>query len=182
MADYSIRIAEERDAQVVHDIYGAYVGQEHVTFTIDNPSVEEYKHKIEKTKKMYPFYVAEDSDGKILGYVYGSPLRPHDAYKWNVESTIVLAPGAPRRKGIATALYAKFMETLKKQGFEFVYAVVVDSNEASIGLHNALGFKEAGHFYDVGYKFGKWRGIIWFMKQIGGLENPPKEIIPFEKL
>ncbi|MDO4554424.1 MAG: GNAT family N-acetyltransferase, partial [Lachnospiraceae bacterium] len=114
---YIIRTAVEEDAQAVHDIYGAYIEDEDVTFTIENPSVEEYRQKIIHTKKTYPFYVAETKDGKVLGYVYGSPLRPHDAYKWNVESTIVLAPDAPRRQGIGTALYKKFMDTLKKQGF-----------------------------------------------------------------
>lgn len=182
MINYTIRVAEERDAQSVHDIYGYYVKGEHVTFTIDNPSVEEYRQKIIKTKEMYPFYVAEDAEGKILGYVYGSPLRPHDAYKWNVESTIVLAEDTPRRQGIATALYNKFMETLAKQGFQYVYGVLVDTNEASVKLHEALGFENVGHFADAGYKLGKWRGIIWMQKKIGNSKGAPAEPIPFSKM
>lgn len=179
MVEYTIRVAKEEDAQVVHDIYGAYVGGDHVTFTIENPSVEEYREKIKKSKKMYPFYVAETKEGKILGYVCGSPLRPHDAYKWNVESTIMLAEDAPRRAGIATALYEKFMDTLAAQGFQYVYGVVVDTNTESIALHEKLGFTEVGHFKKAGYKLGKWLGIVWLQKQIGNLN--PAEPIPFEK-
>lgn len=180
MENYTIRVAEETDAKAVHDIYGAYVDGENVTFTIDNPSVEDYRQKIIKTKKTYPFYIAEAPDGKILGYVYGSPLRPHDAYQWNVESTIMLAPDAPRRQGIATALYTKFMETLRLQHFQFVYGVLVDTNEPSIALHESLGFKEVGHFYNAGFKLGKWRGILWMQKQIGNLEA--EELIPFSEI
>lgn len=182
MESYSIRVAEENDAKVVHDIYGAYIADENVTFTTENPSVEEYRNKIIHTKETYPFYIAETADGSILGYVYGSPLRPHDAYKWNVEATIVLAPDAPRRQGIATALYEKLIETLKVQGFQFVYGVLVDTNEASIALHESLGFKEVGHFYNAGYKLGKWRGILWMQKQIGDLNDAPQEPIPFPDL
>lgn len=180
LEEYIIRVAEEKDAQAVHDIYGSHLADEHVTFTIENPSVEEYRQKIIQTKEKYPFYIAETAEKKVLGYINGSPLRPHDAYKWNVEATIMLASDAPRRCGIATALYTKFMDTLQKQGYQFVYGVLVDSNEASIRLHQSLGFTEVGHFYDVGFKLGKWRGIVWMQKQIGDLEAEPKEPISFQ--
>lgn len=179
--NYHIRVATEADAQSVHDIYGAYVPVDYVTFTIDNPSVESYREKIVHTLKDYPFLIAEGDDGKILGYTYGSPLRPHDAYKWNVEWTIVLAPDAPRRQGIATALYNKFSEILVKQGYRFIYGVLVDNNEASIALHESLGFTEWGHFENIGYKLGKWRGIRWMVKQIASLEGDPGKIKAFSE-
>ena len=180
--NYTIRIAETKDAQAVHDIYGFYTKGGNVTFTEVNPSVEEYEKKIARTKEKYPFYVAEDENGKILGYIHGSPLRPHDAYKWNVETTIMLAPDAPKRKGIGSSLYKKFMETLTKQGFMFVYGVLVDTNEESLKLHEALGFREVGHFSEAGYKSGKWRGITWMQKQIGDLSKAPTDPIPFNSL
>lgn len=173
--NYVIRPARPEDAQIVHDIYGAYLDSEHVTFTIDNPTVEAYREKIIHTMERYPFYIAEQEDGKVLGYVYGSPLRPHDAYKWNVESTIVLAPDAPRRQGIATALYGKFMEALTKQGYRYVYAVIVDTNEASIALHESLGFITVGHFEKAGFKLGKWKGIVWMQKALSDSQEPPVE-------
>lgn len=173
MVDYSIRMAEETDAQAVHDIYGEYVPLDYVTFTTDNPDVEAYRQKIIYTLEKYPFLVAESADGKLLGYVCGSPLRPHDAYKWNVEWTIVLAPDAPKRAGIATALYKKFADILVKQGYRFLYGVLVDNNEVSIKFHKSLGFEEVGHFNNTGYKRGKWMGIKWMVKQIGELEGEP---------
>ena len=44
--DYVIRVAEEKDAQAVHDIYGEYVDRLDVTFTVTNPSVEEYRKRL----------------------------------------------------------------------------------------------------------------------------------------
>ncbi len=165
--EYSIRMAEENDAEAIHDIYGAYVDGVHVTFKEINPDVDAYRKKIRESKKRYPFYVAEDPNGKLLGYCCGSPLRPHDAYRWNVESTIMLAKDAPRRQGIATALYKQFMETLSKWNYQYVYGVIVDTNQESIALHESLGFVEVGHFENVGYKNGQWLGIVWMQKYIG---------------
>lgn len=175
-----IRTAVPDDARAVHDIYGAYVDSEHITFTEINPDAAEYREKIIHTLKKYPFYIAEDKNGKILGYIYGSPLRPHDAYRWNVESTIILAPDAPRRQGIASALYGRFTETLSKQGYKYVYAVIVDSNCASIALHKSLGFCEVGHFKNAGFKKGKWKGIVWMQKALGSTCDEPTEPLPFQ--
>jgi len=44
--EVKIRMATEKDAQAVHDIYGAYVPLDYVTFTVENPDVESYRQKI----------------------------------------------------------------------------------------------------------------------------------------
>ena len=171
---FIIRMATEKDARAVHDIYGAYVPLDSVTFTVQNPDVESYRQKIVHTLEKYPFLIAEDADKKILGYACGSPLRPHDAYQWNVEWTIMLSPDAPKREGLATGLYNEFARILAKQGYRYIYGVLVDTNEASVALHKALGFKEVGHFENAGYKLGAWRGIRWFVKQIGDMNEEPR--------
>ena len=163
--NFKIRIAEEKDALACHDIYGAYVDGLNVTFTIENPSVEKYREKIVNTKKKYPFYVAQDESGKILGYCCGEPLRPHDA---------------PRRSGIATALYERFSATLRKQNFQYIYAVIVDTNEASLEFHRSLGFEKVGHFHNAGIKKGQWLGIVWMNKFIGTDGADAKEPVWFE--
>lgn len=177
---YTIRLATIDDAKACHDIYGTYVPGPNVTFTIDNPSVEKYQDKITDTLKQYPFYVAEDESGKILGYCCGEPLRPHDAYKWNVEWTIALAKDTPRRAGIASALYEKFSQTLRAQNFQYMYAVIVDTNEASLAFHTALGFTEVGHFKNAGFKEGDWRGIKWLNRYIGNGQSEVAEPVWFK--
>ena len=172
---YKIRMATERDAKAVHDIYGAYVPLDYVTFTVDNPDVESDRLKIKKTLEKYPFLVAEAENGEILGYTYGSPLRPHDAYQWNVEWTIILSPDAPKRCGIAAALYKEFSSVLEKQGYRYIYGVLVDTNSVSLEFHKSLGFYEVGHFENAGFKLNKWRGIRWLVKQIGRAGEVPKK-------
>lgn len=56
MENFSIRIAEEKDAKEIHDIYDYYVKNTAVTFSTENPTVEEYKKQIAETKKNYPYF------------------------------------------------------------------------------------------------------------------------------
>ena len=92
-----------------------------------------------------------------------------------MEWTIVLAPDATKRCGIATALYREFAAILEKQGYRYIYGVIVDTNEASLEFHKSLGFREVGHFENAGFKLGAWRGIRWLVKQIGTDDGEPKK-------
>ena len=179
--EYRIRVANSDDAQAVHDIYGHFVEHTAVTFTEVNPDVAAYREKIQHTLEVYPFLVAESDDGAILGFAYGAQIRPHDAYLWDVEATLYLAPDAPKRQGIATALYERLIATLRRQGFKTVYGVITDNNEPSLALHRSLGFREAGRFDNMGYKHGAWHGVVWMEKRLGEFTGAPKRPIPFAK-
>jgi len=171
---YKIREAKTPDAKEIHDIYGYYVDNTYVTFTEVNPSVEEYAESIVNTKQDYPYIVAVDENDKVVGMAYGGRLRHHDAYKYAVETTIYLAPDVPKKSGIGKLLYNELEMQLKAMGYKFMYGVITDDNDASIAFHEALGFEKVGHFTDIGYKFGKWKGIVWYRKQIGSLADMPE--------
>ena len=68
-----------------------------------------------------------------------------------MEYQIRLAPDAPKRCGIASALYREFAAILEKQGYRYINGVIVDTNEASLEYHKSLGFREVGHFENAGY-------------------------------
>ena len=170
---YTIRDAEIADAMAIHDIYGYYVANSFITFTELNPSIEEYEEDIVNTKKDYPYIVACDDAGRVIGMAYGGRIRHHDAYKYAVETTIYLANDVKKGAGIGKALYTELENRLSAMGYKFMYGVITDDNKASIQFHKALGFEEVGHFTDIGYKFGKWKGIVWYRKQIGSLSDMP---------
>lgn len=183
MSSYVIRRAEKRDAKAVHDIYGYYVENTALTFSTKNPSVREYKRKIRKTERLYPFLVAEAArNGQILGFVYGGVFRPHEAYRWIVESTIYLSPSSSKRCGIGRALYETFFKALAFQGFRSVFAVVTSENSGSIAFHKALDFTEVSNFSDIGCKHGKWYGVTYLRHDLGPALDNPLEPISFMDL
>ena len=64
-----IRVASPEDAPEILAIYAPYVEKTAITFEYDIPSLPEFRGRIERTLKKYPYLVAEQ-DGEILGYAY----------------------------------------------------------------------------------------------------------------
>lgn len=181
-ARFNIRVAQKADAVQIHEIYGFYARNTFVTFAEDSPPVSQWEEQIVQGGQTYPFFVAEDLSGRIAGFACASKLRPHDAYRWNVELTLYLSPGAPKRRGIARALYKAIEETLTEQGIKFIWAVVVAQNKESIAFHEAMGFLQVATFSDIGCKGGKWLSVVWLKKQLSELSGNPREILPFSRL
>ena len=47
-----------------------------------------------------------------------------------------------RRRGIAKKLVERFMEFVKKAGYQFIGLLVTSSNKAAVALYESLGFVE----------------------------------------
>ncbi|PWR18851.1 GNAT family N-acetyltransferase [Zavarzinia compransoris] len=113
----------------------------------------------------YPYLVALDENEAVLGYAYAGPYRPRSAYRFTVEDSIYLDPGAAGR-GIGRVLLAQLIEACRARGYRQIVAVIGDSgNAASIGLHRALGFEPAGVLRAVGLKKGRWLDSV--LMQLG---------------
>ena len=60
-----IRVAEEKDAATLLEIYSYYVEKTAITFEYETPSIEEFTQRIHDIKVKYPYIVAEEK-GEIL--------------------------------------------------------------------------------------------------------------------
>src|SRR5690606_39143142 len=89
------------------------------------------------------------------GYAYAARWKGRCAYRYSVESTIYLDLGA-RRGGIGTVLYAALLERLRSRGYHAVIGGIALPNDASVRLHEQLGFRKVAHFPEVGFKLGRW--------------------------
>ena len=82
-----------------------------------------------------------------------------------------------RGQGIGAQLYRALLAILKRQGFQCAYAGIALPNDASVRLHEAVGFKRIGTYREVGYKLGAWRDTGWYECRIGDApENPAPPI------
>ena len=98
-----IRIAEEKDAKALLDIYGYYVENTAITFEYTIPSLEEFQERIRTTLEKYPYLVYEEA-GKILGYAYVGAFNKRAAARWMVETSIYVKNDV-LNKGIGRLLY-----------------------------------------------------------------------------
>lgn len=179
--EFTIRLALREDASAVADIYGLYVRESAATFELEAPSLAETERRIVATLQAYPCLVAENAEGKVLGFCYAHALREREAYIRSAETTIYLAPEACG-SGMAAALYSQLEMLLSRQGITNLYACITDSNLASMRFHEKCGFSKVAHFTNCGYKFNQWWGITWWEKIIASHDNPPQPFVIFPLL
>lgn len=149
-----IRLATEADAAPMSAIYAPVVRETTISFETQPPSVRDFRGRIRAVLDRLPWLVCEDC-GAVAGYAYASPFKPRAGYAWSVESSVYVHPGYHRR-GIGRALYTALLECLAAQGYSVAVAVITLPNPASIGLHEAMGFRRTGTYEGIGYKFGEW--------------------------
>ena len=58
------------------------------------------------------------------------------------------------------------LERLAARGFRMAFAGMTLPNEASAGLHRALGFEPSGVYRRVGWKDGAWHDVAWVQKAL----------------
>jgi phosphinothricin acetyltransferase len=123
----------------------------------------------------FPYLVAE-ADGAVAGCAYASFYRMRPAYRFTVENSVYVAPDMQRR-GIGIALVKKLIEDCTARGFRQMIAVIGDSDQAaSIGVHKACGFTDAGNLRAIGWKFGRWLDTPLMQLALGpGATAPPQE-------
>ncbi|MSQ23688.1 MAG: N-acetyltransferase family protein [Chloroflexi bacterium] len=173
----SIRTAVPSDASSIAAIYGPYVAGTTVSFEVESPTAEEMAERIRGTTATYPWLVAEN-EKQVVGFVYAGPNRARAAYRWSVDVSVYVRPAA-QRQGIGWRLYQALFEILREQGIVNAYAGVTLPNAASVGLHEAMGFKPVGVFRNVGYKLGSWHDVGWWQLELQPPLGSPAEPIPF---
>ena len=154
-----VRLARPEDAPALLEIYAPYVTETVVSFEYQVPTVEEFSSRVKNTLARHPYLVWEEG-GRVLGYAYAHPYAARPAYQWGAELTVYLHPEACRR-GIGRKLYGALFDLLRLQGVRTVYGCITAENEASVAMHTALGFGEAGRFRNAGYKQGRWLDVLW---------------------
>ena len=152
-----IRSATPEDAAALCAIYNPYIAGTVITFEEQPVAVPEMQRRIAAVQPALPWLVAEDA-GHVAGYAYAAPWRPRAAYRHSVESTIYLAP-ASHGRGLGRRLYGELLDQLRARGLHTVIGGVALPNPASVGLHEALGFKQVAEFGEVGFKFGRWINV-----------------------
>jgi len=166
-----LRSATESDARSLLAIYAPYVEHTTVSFETTVPDVDEFAGRIRKYAEDWAWLVAE-RDGRLLGYAYGSPHRERAAYRWSVETSAYVDPGA-RRQGVGRTLYLALFEALAGRGYCNAYAGIALPNDPSVALHGSVGFEPVGVFRAAGRKFGAWRDIAWYQRRLR--DEPPHE-------
>ncbi len=176
--EWLIRDAEpDRDAAACLSVYAPFVRDTIVSFEEQVPSLEEFRQRIRSTIPAYPWLVLEVG-GEVVGYAYASQHRSRAAYRWAADVTVYIAPSHHRR-GAGRRLYTELLDRLRRQQFQVACAGVTLPNDASVGLHRAMGFEPIGVYRQIGWKMGAWRDVMWLeLELVPSGDEPPAEPLP----
>jgi L-amino acid N-acyltransferase YncA len=175
-----VRPAGAADADAILRIYGGVVTDSVASFEEEPPDRREILRRMTARPRM-PWLVAEqvaesdDEAGEVVGYTAASRHRHRAAYRWTAECAIHLDP-AHRGRGIGRLLYERLIAEMGDLGYVRLLAAVAMPNDASVRLHERLGFRPVGVVADVGFKQGSWRDVSWWSLQLPpALPRDPQE-------
>lgn len=169
MSAPTIRSARRPDLPALVRIYNHYVAHTWVTFDTEPFAVEERAPWFEGFAESGPHrLLVAEIDGEAGGYASSRPFAAKAAYASSVETTIYLDPARVGR-GVGRPLYRALLDALEAEpGVHRAYAGIALPNDASVALHEKLGFAPAGTFREVGFKLGGYRDVRWYERDVSG--------------
>jgi len=175
MPELTIRDADPiRDAAACAAIYAPHVEGSAVSFEERAPDAATLAARIERYGRSHAWLVAERG-GEVVGYAYATAFNERPAYRWSASVSVYVAADA-RGEGVGRTLYEALFERLRERGFRMACAGITLPNEASLGLHEALGFERTGVNREIGFKQGAWHDVGWFQLELTAApDGPPPE-------
>lgn len=160
-----IRPGDRSDLPAINTIYNRYVVETPVTFDVTPLSLAEHEAWFEQFGPRGPHRLFVATVGPdIAGFACSKQFRHKEAYGTSVETTIYLAPIFSGR-GLGKRLYGQLVTALIDEDVHRAYAGITLPNDASIALHERLGFRAVGTYEEVGRKLGSYWSVRWFEKR-----------------
>lgn len=170
-----VRPSEPGDIAAITSIYAWNVAHGSGSFEIEAPDAAEMALRRDAVlANAMPWLVAERA-GRVAGFAYANWFRPRPAYRFCVEDSVYVAPDATGL-GLGRMLLAELIARCEARGVRQMLAVIGDAaNDASIGLHRALGFEPAGILRASGWKFERWLDVVILQRALGqGAASAPQ--------
>jgi phosphinothricin acetyltransferase len=172
MSELRIRDADPaRDGTACAAIYAPHVEGSAVSFEERAPDGAEMAARIERYGASHAWLIAE-REGEVVGYAYATAFNERPAYRWSTSVSVYIA-GDARGEGVGRVLYEALFDRLRERGFRMATAGITLPNEASVGLHESLGFTQIGINPEIGFKNGAWRDVGWFQLELAPPPDGP---------
>lgn len=162
----TIRLATFDDSLAIAEIYNWYIENTTITFEEEPVTSGDMAQRIAVTDQTRPWFVleeegAEAGQNKILGFACAVRWRDRSAYRYSRETSIYLQPGSAG-SGHGRMLYEHLIAALRETEVHNLIAGIALPNDASIALHEKLGFKRCGEFEEVGRKFDNFLNVAYW--------------------
>ncbi len=167
MAASNIRDATDADLVSIMDIYNDAVANTTAIWNDVEVDLENRRTWFnDRIARGFPVLIAQ-IDGKIAGYASYGNFRAFDGFRHTVEHSVYVQKDC-RGSGVGRELMRALIERAGMGDVHVMIACIEAGNAASIHLHEKLGFRNVGTFFQAGVKFGRWLDLTCLELQISG--------------
>lgn len=149
-----IAAMETADWERVAAIYAEGIATGVATFETETPTWEEWN----ATHLPFGRLVAR-SDQEIAGWAALAPISRRACYRGVAEVSVYVASDA-RGQGVGTALMRRLADDATEGGIWSLQATVFPENDASLALHQRVGFRIVGIRRLIAQLGGIWRDTV----------------------
>ena len=163
MAPLTIRAAGPEDAAAVAAIYNDGIAGRQATFETRPRAPEEIRDWFHRG---LPFLVAEDGDGRVVGFARVTPYSDRSFYAGVGELGVYVDPAA-RGHGVGRRLLEALAAESERRGLYKLTSRIFTTNTASRAVHRAAGFAEVGVKRRHGRLDGEWKDCVLVERLLG---------------
>ena len=170
----TIRPTVEADFPAIAALTNEFIVGSAVHFGYEPVTDAELRGSWVETRERYPWLTAEVG-GEFGGYAKAGSWRTRAAYQWSAEVGVYVC-GRCRGAGVGSALYRELLDELRRRGFHSAIGGVTLPNDASVRLHERVGFTHVGTFRHAGYKLGAWHDVGFWQVMLHGAGHAPARV------
>ena len=159
MHSMEIRSMKNEDWPAVMAIYQEGIETGFATFEKELPGFEAWDNNHLKSCR-----IVAEKEGKVIGWAALSPVSSRCVYGGVAEVSIYVGQAA-RGLGVGKRLMNELISLSENEGLWTLQSGIFPENEASIKLHEQLGFRRIGFRERVGKLDGVWKDNIIFEKR-----------------
>ena len=158
-----IRDAREDDLTGILNIYNDVIATSTAIYSDEPVTLESRKAWFtSRVEQRYPVLVAA-TGADVLGFASFGDFRSWPGYRFTIEHSVHVS--ADRRgTGVGRALMLPLIARAAGLGKHVMVGGVDASNAASLRFHERLGFAQAAHLREVGFKFGRWLDLVFVQR------------------
>jgi L-amino acid N-acyltransferase YncA len=155
-----IRAMAAGDWPAVETIYAEGITTRDATFETSTPTWEEF----DAGRLPEHRFVAVDGD-RVVGWAALSSTSSRACYAGVAEHSVYVTESA-RGRGVGLALMNALLKSADSGGIWTIQTSVFPENEASLALHERLGFRTVGRRERIARLDGVWRDTILLERRV----------------
>ena len=145
---------EAADWRDVERIYAEGIATGEATFETEPPTWEEFdRSRLDRHR------LVATENGDVVGWAALMPTSSRACYSGVVEHSVYVAESA-RGRGIGKALMRALIAGAEAEGFWTIQTSIFPENDASVALHETVGFRIVGRRERIAQLDGVWRDTL----------------------